>query len=176
MGRGEDQGRFSEEMQMSLRYEGFLQANQAGTWGWRWGQTFQAERICAPVLSEAHHTETAIVNLPSSCVYFQFSTKQVYFDPEIQEITSTVGTYVGPLVKCIYFAEGRANVHELQFSWTHMIGMCCHSFRKHLPAIYSMSGTTLNTQDTEINDTQLLSSKTSIPEFSEENRYQSTYL
>lgn len=32
---------------------------------------------------EAHHTETTTVNLPPSCVYFSFSTKQVYFDPEI---------------------------------------------------------------------------------------------
>ena len=83
---------------------------------------------------------------------------------------------MGSLVTCRYFVESKANMHEVLFSWTHMMGTCCHSLEQHLPAIYSMPATTLNAKDTEMNEAQPLTSKTSILRFREEKRYQSIYL
>ena len=75
-----------------------------------------------------------------SPVLFIFILQQnefYFFDLEIWGMTLTIGIYVGPLVMCLYFVEHRADVHEVHVSWTHMMDNICHSFRKHLPAIYS---------------------------------------
>lgn len=57
----------------------------------------------------------------------------------------------GPLVMCLYFVNV---VHEIDFSWAHVISTYCCSLRKHLPGTYIMPCTTLNTKDTEMNEAQ----------------------